>query len=115
MLSALKSDQIFDTLDYRRKKEAYIAQYMHQPLLARLEDVHRTMSPSASDMTIRKKAKASLLWEGDVNTTINHVRFLGAQHRPDFVVDVDKQRIAVEIKRLPMPCEPFVAAAMFAR
>ena len=99
ILEALKGDQIFHTLDYRKKSESYIKQYMHQPLLARLKDLHSDLAPKTSESTIIKKARASLLWEGDVNTTVNHIRFLGVQHRPDFVVRIDRQNIAVEIKR----------------
>ena len=34
-----------------------------------------------------------------MNTTVNHIRFLGVQHRPDFVVKLVGIRIAVEVKR----------------
>ena len=99
VMSALKSDYIFQTLDYRRRSENYLKQYMHRPLLKAVERLHSTLSPSLSRSTIEKKAKNSLLWEGDVQTTINNIRFLGAQHRPDFVVQIDGLRIAVEVKR----------------
>jgi hypothetical protein len=29
---------------------------------------------------------------------VNHIRFLGVQHRPDFVVKLDGVRIAIEVK-----------------
>ena len=59
----------------------------------------RKLFPRLSDSAIQKKAKVSLFWEGDVNTTVNHIRFLGVQHRPDFMVKVDGIRVAVEVKR----------------
>ena len=43
ILDALRSDTIFRTLDYRKKSEAYLKQYMHQPLLARLAEVHTSL------------------------------------------------------------------------
>jgi hypothetical protein len=99
LLGAMKSDEIFETLDYRRKNENYIKQYMHQILKNRLVEIHRRLSPNQKDETLKRKAADSLMWEGDVKTTINHIRFLGAQHRPDFKVLVDGLRIAVEVKR----------------
>lgn len=99
LLSAMKSDEIFQTLDYRRKKESYIKQYMHQLLKRCLVGVHERLTPGTKQQTLERKAAESLLWEGDVKTTINHIRFLGAQHRPDFKVLVDGLRIAIEVKR----------------
>ncbi len=99
ILDVLMSKHIFTTLNYRQKSEAYIKQYMHQPLQDRLIEVHRELTPKVSDATLAKKAQASLSWEGDVKTTINHVRFLGAQHRPDFKIEIEDMQIAVEIKR----------------
>ena len=101
LMRTLKGDQIFHTLDYRRKSEAYIKQYMHQPLHATLMELYRELTPDVGETTLKKKADESLLWEGDVKTTINNIRFLGVQHRPDFVVQLDNKRlrIAVEVKR----------------
>jgi hypothetical protein len=101
LLDAMKSDEIFRTLDYRHKRESYVKQYMHQPLKARLIEIHRTLSPQASEDTLKQRARASLDWEGDRQTTINHTRFLGAQHRPDFRVRIEELKIviAVEVKR----------------
>ena len=99
IMDLLKSDVVYKTIDYRRRKEAWIKQYMHQPFIAKLEEIHRRLDPKATDKTIQKRARASLLWEGDVNTTINHFLFLGVLHRPDFIVQIDGLRIAVEVKR----------------
>ena len=99
IVGALKGDDIFHTLDYRRKSEAYIKQYMHQPLKRRLVGVHRRLSPSVSEKTLRKKADRSIVWEGDKRTSIHHIHFLGTKHRPDFVVNIWSMKIAVEVKR----------------
>ena len=48
---------------------------------------------------VKQKAKNCLLWEGDVNTTVNNFTFFGTQHRPDFVVKIDKLSVAVEVKK----------------
>lgn len=44
LLEIMKSDEIFKTLDYRRKNETYIKQYMHQLLINRLVEVHRRLT-----------------------------------------------------------------------
>jgi len=99
IMELLKSDIIYKTIKYRDKKESEIKQYMHRPFVNKLKEIHKKISPSLSEQTLKRKAKKSLLWEGDVNTTINHFLFLGVQHRPDFIVQIDKLRIAVEVKR----------------
>ena len=99
ILAALSDGRIFSTLDYRNKSEGYLKQYMHQPLQARLKSVCNKLFPNVSDATVKRKANEALFWEGDVNTTVNHIRFLGVQHRPDLVVKLGGIRIAVEVKR----------------
>jgi hypothetical protein len=99
--SAISSNKIFDVIDYRNRNEDYIKQYMHQPLISELEALYHDLELSKStDMDlVRQKAKDCLLWEGDVNTTVNNFTFFGTQHRPDFVVKIDKLRVAVEVKK----------------
>ena len=99
IMGLLKSDVIYKTIDYRNRSESWIKQYMHQPFINKLKEIYRELSPEQTDKNIERKAKRSLLWESDVNTTINNFLFLGAQHRPDFVVQIDGLRIAVEVKR----------------
>jgi len=98
IVDVLRSDHIFTTLDYRQKTESYLKQYMHQPLQRRMAKIVERVQPNLKPATKARKAKEALLWEGDVTTTINHVRFLGVQHRPDFVVRVAGINIAVEVK-----------------
>lgn len=99
ILDVLKSDSIFRTIDYHTRSESYIKQFMFQPLLAGIERLYREFQPNISEVAITRKAKASVFWEGDVNMTVNHIRLLGVQHRPDFIIKFDELRIAVEIKR----------------
>tara|TARA_A100001037_G_scaffold106674_1_gene96940 strand:+ start:13642 stop:14184 length:543 start_codon:yes stop_codon:yes gene_type:complete len=99
--SAISSNKIFDVIDYRNRNEDYIKQYMHQPLISELEALYEDLelSKSTDKDLIRQKAKDCLLWEGDVNTTVNNFTFFGTQHRPDFVVKIDKLKVAVEVKK----------------
>jgi hypothetical protein len=99
--SAISSNKIFDVIDYRNRNEDYIKQYMHQPLISELEALYEDLelSKSTDKDLVRQKAKDCLLWEGDVNTTVNNFTFFGTQHRPDFVVKIDKLKVAVEVKK----------------
>ena len=99
--SAISSKKIFDTIDYRNRNEDYIKQYMHQPLIKELEELYENLELSKSNDTeiVKQKAKDCLLWEGDVNTTVNNFTFFGTQHRPDFVVKIDRLSVAVEVKK----------------
>ena len=99
--SAISSKKIFDTIDYRNRNEDYIKQYMHQPLINELEELYENLelSKSVDKDLVKQKAKDCLLWEGDVNTTVNNFTFFGTQHRPDFVVKIDKLSVAVEVKK----------------
>ena len=99
LVVALKSKDLYEVLNYRQKSESSIKQYMHQIVKSALVDIHRELDPRLLDTTLRRKADDSLHWEGDVRKTINHVRFLGVQHRPDFKITIDGLRIAVEVKR----------------
>ena len=98
IVACLRHEQIYKTLDYRNKSEQYLKQYMHQPLQRTMVEVFRRIDGRLSEAALQKKAASALLWEGDVTTTINNIRFLGVQHRPDFVVKAADLRIAVEVK-----------------
>ena len=99
--SAISSNKIFDVIDYRNRNEDYIKQYMHQPLISELETLYEDLelSKSTDKELVKQKAKNCLLWEGDVTTTVNNFTVFGTQHRPDFVVKIDKLRVAVEVKK----------------
>ena len=99
--SAISSNKIFDVIDYRRRNEDYIKQYMHQPLIDELESLYKEfeLTKSTDADIIRQKAKNCLLWEGDVSTTVNNFTFFGTQHRPDFIEKIDSFRVAVEVKK----------------
>lgn len=81
------------------RSEAAVADHLQHSLVAALEKVHAELDPTVTRETIQRRALEGLLWEGNVNTTINHIQFLGAQHRPDFIVQFDDIQVAVEVKR----------------
>ena len=99
ILKTISAERIYRTLDYRHKSEAHIKQYLHQPLKSRVNSICKKLWPGASKTTLKRKAKDALLWEADVNTTMNPVRFFGVQHRSDFVVKIGGIKIAIKVKR----------------
>ena len=95
IMNSLKSDDIYNVLNYQNMNESQIKQYMHQPLLSKLAEVFEKQGIKHGYET----AKRSLLWEGNKQTVVNNVTLFGVQHRPDFVLKMKDYSIAIEIKR----------------
>jgi hypothetical protein len=98
VMDALMSQSVFGIIGNGRN-EAAVAHKMHSEIVKSLTSLHRELDTNAPEALVEKRARECLLWEGDINTTINHIQFLGAQHRPDFIVQIDEIRIAIELKR----------------
>jgi hypothetical protein len=98
IMKAITSDNTFSVIGSGHS-EAQIATHLHQTILRQLENLWKVLEPDLNSKSIEKKAKASFLWEGDKNTTINNIIFMGCQHHPDYVVQIDGIRIAIELKR----------------
>lgn len=98
IMDALTSNEIYNVIGHG-KCEGDVKTYMHQTFLSELKEIHGKLDPTASREVLAKRAKKSLLWEGDANTTVNNMLFMGVQHRPDFIVQIEGMRIAVEVKR----------------
>ena len=64
-----------------------------------MKSLYRDLHPNYEDYTIERKAEESVLWESASNSTINYIHSFGVQHRPDFVVNIEDLKIAVELKR----------------
>jgi hypothetical protein len=79
-------------------KEREIKRDINKELKRKLLEIQDEINPTEDEELLRKKAKNSLFWEQSDETTINNFKFLGVQHRPDFEVQVDGNRYAVEIK-----------------
>lgn len=98
IMGGLMSDSVFGVIGSGHN-EASVAGHLHHSLLTAREKVHCSLDPTASPAALAKRAASCLLWEGNINTTINHIQFLGTQHRPDFIVQMDDIRVAIEVKR----------------
>ena len=82
------------------RDEASVTDHMYHTLLKSLRKMYLAeLHPDATPERADNWARKSLLWERDVNTTINNIMFLGTGHRPDFVVQANRIRIAIEVKR----------------
>lgn len=79
--------------------ENQIKNFIYKPFQLEIVKLYMKDVPSLSEKSALRKAEASLLWEGDQDSTINNILLFGVQHRPDFVINMPDFRLAVEIKR----------------
>jgi len=96
---AITHDDIFTTINYRNKSEDEIKQFIYPHLLNQLVDRELALKPNASREATKTRLKKSLKWEGNVNTTVHHILFMGTQNRPDMVLETGGIKIAIEFKR----------------
>lgn len=97
IMTALCSKEVYGVIDSKIASEDKMKTYLHQILRKHLTIIFQNIFGQERELA-EKHAIKSLLWEGDKNTTINNVKFLGTQHRPDFVIQIDGLSIAVEVK-----------------
>jgi hypothetical protein len=95
---AITHDDIFGTLNYKKKTEDQIKQFIYPHLVQNL--VEYVVEHGQQDKEKAKElVKSSIKWEGDVNTTVNHILFMGTRNRPDMVVEMNDVKIAIEFKK----------------
>jgi hypothetical protein len=98
ILEAMSKDEIYETLYLQRKSESEVKDRHFRALVDCLESLHEELGRVTKQESIEKRARESVLWEGNPQTTINNIQFMGVQHRPDFEVQFDGLKIAVEVK-----------------
>jgi len=97
IIKSLTDEEIFNTLDYKRNTESAIKQFMYQPLLIK---VQKMLEENGVDKNKSKiKAKESIIWESNKQTTLHNMMLFGTQHRPDIELKYDGLRIAIEVKK----------------
>lgn len=95
---SITQDDVFNVIDYRNKSEDQIKQFIYPHLVDDLAQY--IVQEQGIDKAVAKdKIKKSLKWEGNVNTTINHILFMGTQNRPDMILEINGLKIAIEFKR----------------
>lgn len=95
---SITQDDVFKVIDYRNKNEDQIKQFIYPHLVESLTE-YLVKENSIQKSKAREKVKKSLKWEGNVNTTVSHILFMGTQNRPDMVLELNGIRIAIEFKR----------------
>jgi hypothetical protein len=95
---AITHDDIFGTIDYRNKNEDQIKQFIYPHLVESLTQY--VIEQEGKEKQVAKDyVKKHLKWEGNVNTTVSHILFMGTQNRPDMIVEMNGLKIAIEFKR----------------
>jgi len=95
---AMTHDDIFHTINYRNKDEDSIKQFIYPHLVDALAE-RAVIEKGISKEKAKAEVKKNLKWEGNINTTVNHVLFMGTQNRPDMVLETDGLKIAIEFKK----------------
>ena len=92
---AITHDDIFGTLNYKKKSEDQIKQFIYPHLVKDLTDY--VVGQGQEDKEKAKEiVKSSINWEGDVNTTVSHILFMGTRNRPDMTIEMNGMKIAIE-------------------
>jgi hypothetical protein len=95
---SITQDDVFNVIDYRNKSEDQIKQFIYPHLVDDLAQ-YMVQEQGIDKAVAKDKIKKSLKWEGNVNTTINHILFMGTQNRPDMILEINGLKIAIEFKR----------------
>jgi hypothetical protein len=95
---AISHEDIFHTIKYQDQSEEKIKQFIYPHLVQSLTN-HVVEERNIDKNVAKDYVKKQLKWEGNVNTTVHHTLFLGTQHRPDMVLEMNGIKIAIEFKR----------------
>lgn len=95
---AITHDDIFGTINYKNQNEDQIKQFIYPHLVDSLSE-YVVEHKGIDKVLAKEQVKKSLKWEGNVNTTVNHILFMGTQNRPDMVLEMNGLKIAIEFKR----------------
>ena len=94
----ISTNEIFETIDYKKQSEDKIKQFIYPNLLNKLTD-YVMEKRGFSRSLAREKAKTMIKWEGNVNTTVRNIQFMGTANRPDMTVEIGGINIAIEVKK----------------
>jgi len=95
---AITHEDIFGTIDYKKKSEDAIKQFIYPHLVESLTQ-YVVEEQGKDKETAKELVKKNLKWEGNVNTTVSHILFMGTQNRPDMILELNGLKIAIEFKR----------------
>lgn len=89
---------IFETIDYKSQSEDKIKQFIYPHLLEQLTE-YVIEKKGFSRGLAKEKARTMIKWEGNVNTTVKNIQFMGTANRPDMTVESEGVIIAIEFKK----------------
>lgn len=95
---SITQDDIFNVIDYRNKSEDQIKQFVYPHLVESLTN-YLMQETDIEKSKAKERIQKALKWEGNVNTTVNHILFMGTQNRPDMILEINGLKIAIEFKR----------------
>ena len=94
----LKNPEIYDTINWKRLNESGIKQFMYSYIVREVANQY-LIEKKCKPLKAEKEARNIVLWEGNKQTTISNISFMGTGNRPDFVIDFPGTSIAIEIKK----------------
>jgi len=94
----ISSREIFETIDYKTQSEDKIKQFIYPNLLNHLTEWVMEKKDFSKGLA-KEKAKTMIKWEGNVNTTVRNIHFMGTANRPDMTVDIGGIKVAIEVKK----------------
>jgi len=94
----ISSREIFETIDYKSQSEDKIKQFIYPNLLSHVTEWVMDKHNFSKGLA-KAKAKTMIKWEGNVNTTVRNIHFMGTANRPDMTIDIGGIKIAIEVKK----------------
>ena len=98
ILEGITTRDIFETIDYKSQSEDKIKQFIYPHLLEQLTE-YVIEKKGFSRGLAKEKARTMIKWEGNVNTTVKNIQFMGTANRPDMTVESEGVTIAIEFKK----------------
>lgn len=94
----ISTQEIFETIDYKNQSEDKIKQFIYPNLLNEVTD-YVIEKKGFSRGLAREKAKTMIKWEGNKQTTVKNINFMGTANRPDMSIEIGGVKVAIEFKK----------------
>ena len=94
----ISTHEIFETIDYKNQSEDKIKQFIYPNLLNKVTEYVMEKKGFGRGLA-REKAKTMIKWEGNKQTTVKNIHFMGTTNRPDMSLDIGGVKVAVEFKK----------------
>ena len=98
LIEALTDDHVYKKYRFKSLDEIHMQQALDGVLRRGIKDYYKHNGRGYRENTLDRKARRALTWEGDQQSSISGTKLFALSHRPDFVVEMEGLRIAIEIK-----------------